>query len=350
MTSNNPTDIRKRKNDHLKISLSPKAQIGNPGFSNYRFVHNALPEINFDQIDTKTSFLGKKVNLPFFISCMTGGMEEGARMNKCLASAAQKTGIAMGVGSQRIAIENPNLKKQFAVRKYAPDIPILANMGLVQLNYGFAIIQIKELVDMVKADALVFHINPIQEAIQPEGDRNFEKLLPKLKKVINKLSTPIIIKEVGFGLSEDVIRKLYKAGVRIVDTAGWGGTNWAYVEGNRRNIGDIGETFSEWGIPTTESIKAAKRIKDEGNYKKMIILGSGGIRTGIDIAKAISLGADLVGIAAPFAKAAMKSEKETINLIEKLAQELKVSMFGVGAKTISELSNIPLTKIRDSFN
>src|SRR3990170_1616848 len=179
-------EIGKRKKDHLKIALSGDSQVGNPGFSGYRFVHNALPEIDFDEIDTKTVFLGKKVNYPFFISCMTGGVADGEKINKNLATAAQKYNIPMGVGSQRIAVENPDLKRIFSVRKFAPDIPVMANIGLVQLNYGVGLKELKEAIKMDEADALVFHINPIQEAIQPEGDRNFKNLVFKLKNVIKK--------------------------------------------------------------------------------------------------------------------------------------------------------------------
>jgi isopentenyl-diphosphate delta-isomerase len=342
--------IEKRKAEHLKFALSPKAQIGNPGFDRYRFIHNALPEIDFDKIDTSTAFLGKKVNYPFFISCMSGGVAEGVGMNKNLAKAAQKFGIAMGVGSQRVALENPNLAKTFQIRQYAPDIPIMANLGLVQLNYGFGLAECKRAVEMISADALVFHLNPIQEVIQPEGNRNFEKLLPKLEKIVKKLFVPVIVKEVGFGLSEDVVRRLYNIGIKIFDTAGWGGTNWAWVEDRRdrdrdRDRDRMGHVFSQWGIPTADSIKmcADFRSKLKTNHQPLItIFGSGGIRAGIDIAKAICLGADLVGIAAPFAKAALKSSGEVEKLIETYTHELKTAMFGVGAKDIAVLKGVKL--------
>lgn len=334
--------IKDRKKDHLKIALSDIAQVGDSGFGNYRFVHNAAPEINFAEIDTSASFLGKKVNYPFFISCMTGGVDKGMAINKNLAKAAQKFNIAMGVGSQRIAIEHPEYQKLFKVRKYAPDIPIIANVGLVQLNYGFGLEEFQGIVDMIDADALAVHLNPIQEVIQPEGDRNFEELLPKLEKIIGKLKVPVIVKEVGFGLSYDVIKRFYNIGVRVFDTAGWGGTNWALVEGLRGKADkNLGELFSNWGIPTTESIKMASKFKREIKSKrereKMVILGSGGVRTGVDITKAIVLGSDLAGIAAPFAKAALESEDAVKELIQRLATELKVAMFGVGARNLQEL-------------
>lgn len=335
------TQISRRKRDHLKIATSKISQTGNPGFDRYQFIHNALPEINFDDIDASTTFLDKKVRYPFFISCMTGGVAEGKRINRNLAAAAQKYGIAMGVGSQRAAIEHPELADLFMAREVAPDIPLIANVGLVQLNYGFGARDYQKIIDMIDADALAVHINPIQEVIQPEGDRNWANLLPKLKKVLSKLSKPVIAKEVGFGLSRDVIERLYKVGVRIFDTAGWGGTSWAVVEGFRGKADkDLGKLFGEWGILTVESIIACADFKKSlitKHHPPITILGSGGVRTGVDITKALALGADMVGIAQPFAIAARKSQKAVEELIERLALELKVAMFGVGAKNIKEL-------------
>ncbi len=343
------TQISQRKKDHLKIALSTVAQTGDTGFDKYKFEHNALPEIDFDEIDIATEFLGKKVNYPFFISCMTGGAEKGGRLNLNLAKAAQKKGIAMGVGSQRAAIEYPELRKTFEIRKYAPDIPIIANVGLVQLNYGFGIKEINQIIKMVQADALAFHINPIQEVVQPEGDRNFKDLLPKLNKILPEISVPVIVKEVGFGLSYTVIEQLYDVGVRIFDTAGWGGTSWSVVEGERRKgYEELGYLFGEWGIPSVESIIAAKQFKSRFKSKKkqneIIILGSGGIRNGVDMAKAIALGADLVGVAMPFAKAGLESQQAVEDLIDRYSYELKTAMFGVGATCLEQLSSIQLKK------
>ncbi len=335
------SEIEKRKKEHLKIAVSPESQTGDTLLSNYRFVHNALPEIDFNKIDTQVYFLNKKIALPFFISCMTGGVLEGGKMNKRLAIAAQKYNIPFGLGSQRAVIEHPGLSKFFEIRKYAPTVPIFANIGLVQLNYGFGIKEFQRCVDMVNADALVVHLNPIQEAIQPEGNRNWENLLPKLEKVVQKLKVPVIVKEVGCGLSTDVIKRLYDIGLRIFDTAGWGGTSWPKVEGLRgKPDRSLGELFGEWGIPTAESIKMAAEFKK--THKDITILGSGGIRNGVEIAKAICLGADVVGIAAPFAKAALESQEEVEKLIEKYALELRVSMFGAGAGNVENLKTVKL--------
>ncbi len=344
------TEIRKRKKDHLVHALSEESQIGDAEFDSYRFVHNSLPEINFDEIDTSTVFLNKKVNYPFFVSCMTGGIDKGKIINRNLAKAAQKHRIAMGVGSQRIAIQHPELESLFKARDMAPDIPLLANVGLVQLNYGFGMKEYQRCIDMIKADALVVHINPIQEIIQTGGDRNWKGLIDKLANLIDKLSVPVIAKEVGFGLSKSVVERLYKIGVRYFDTAGWGGTNWALVEGLRGKANlDLAKTFSQWGIPTAESIKMCAVFNQQlatDNQQSATILGSGGIRNGIDIAKSITLGADLVGVASPFAKAALKSPEEVEMLIEKYTLELKVAMFGVGSKDLRDLKKAELIGLK----
>jgi isopentenyl-diphosphate Delta-isomerase len=338
----NTKNIVKRKKDHLKFALSKEAQIGSTGLDAYRFTHNALPEVDFDKIDTSTKFLGKKVDYPFFISCMTGGILEGKNINRNLAKAAQKHNIAMGVGSQRASIEYPELQDLFMAREVAPDIPLMANIGIVQLNYGFGLQEYQKCVNMIKADALVVHINPIQEIIQPEGDRNWEGLLQKLEKIVKKLSVPVIAKEVGFGLSEDVIKRLYNIGVKIFDTAGWGGTNWSYVEGMRGKADkNLGMLFSNWGIPSADSVIMAKKVKDVKS--DITILGSGGIKNGLEIAKVLALGADMAGLAAPFGKAARKSSSEVETLISRLGLEFKTTMFGLGAKNIKDLKNEKLT-------
>ena len=337
--------IEQRKKDHLKIALSPHAQTGNSGFDFFRFIHNALPEINYDEIDTASVFLKKEVSYPFFISCMTGGVKEGKRINRNLAKAAQKYKIPMGVGSQRASIEHADLADLFMAREVAPDICLMANIGLVQLNYGFGLSEYQKCIDMIKADALVVHINPIQEIIQPEGDRNWKGLLSKLSKIIDKLSVPVIAKEVGFGLSDTVIERLYSIGIRYVDVAGWGGTNWSYVEAMRGKADkELGLLFSDWGIPTTEAIRMAKEVKSK-KRNALTILGSGGVRDGIDIAKALCLGSDLVGLATPFGKAAFNSAMAVEELIERLAKELKTTMFGVGVKNINELQKVTLPKV-----
>jgi len=331
--------MKQRKTDHLRICLEQGVEVGITGFENYRFVHNALPEIDFDKVDTSMEFLGKKLTAPILVSPMTGGgAPEGEKINKNLALAAQKLGVAFAVGSQRIAIENPKLASSFQLRSVAPDILLFANLGAVQLNYGFGLRECRKAIEMIRGDALVFHLNPLQEAIQPEGNRNFTNLLPKIEKVVENLPVPVIIKEVGCGVSEEVARRLYSVGVKIIDTAGWGGTNWTKIEGFRAKSG-LGETFSQWGIPTAESIISCKKVKG------LEVIGSGGIRNGIEIAKAIVLGASLVGLALPFLKPASKSEKEVERVLLQLIKELKIAMFCLGVKNIKELKTLQLIKV-----
>ncbi|MDQ3099167.1 MAG: type 2 isopentenyl-diphosphate Delta-isomerase [bacterium] len=334
--------IQKRKREHLEISLSPIAQTGVTGFDSYRFVHNALPEIDFDEIDTSIEFLGKKLAFPFFISSMTGGVAEGERINKNLLRAAEEYGLAMGVGSQRAAVEKPELSHLFATKSNDSKAMLFANVGVVQLNYGFTIEKYQRAVEMISADALILHLNPIQEAVQAEGDRNFKNLLPRINELVKRITVPIIIKEVGFGISEDVCQRLYDVGVRSIDTAGWGGTSWSVVEGRRQGGSvETGNLFGNWGIPTTDSILMCRTVADR-SAEKLTILASGGVRNGLDVAKAISLGADLVGLAGPFGKAAIESEEAVARIVEQLARELKIAMFGVGAGNLSELKQIKL--------
>lgn len=337
-------ETEKRKKEHLKLALSTQAQVGTNGLERYKFIHNSLPEIDFDKIDTSIVFLKKKVQYPFFISCMTGGILEGGKLNKNLSLAAEKYKICLGIGSQRAAIENPALEIFYNIRNYAPTIPILANVGLVQLNYGFKVKEFMRCVEMINADALVVHINPMQEAIQPEGNRNWEGLLKKLENIIASIKVPVIAKEVGFGMSSEVIQRLVNVGVSIIDTAGWGGTNWAIVEGLRGKADkELGELFSDWGISTADSIENFIIVKSLSK-KKLTLLASGGIRNGVDIAKSISLGADLVGIATPFAQAGLKSKDAVNTLIERYSKELKTAMFGVGAQNMNKLHRVKLHK------
>jgi len=338
-------DIQKRKREHLEISTSAVAQTGVTGFDSYRFVHNALPEIDFDEIDTSCQMFEKKLNYPFFISSMTGGVIEGKKINRNLMAAAERCGVMMGVGSQRAAIEKPELAELFVDEVRERSFPLLANVGAVQLNYGFGVKEMQKAVDMIGADALILHINSIQEAVQAEGNRNFKGLIVKIGEVVRGVNVPIIIKEVGFGISEEVCDRLYSVGVRYVDVAGWGGTSWSVVEG-RRAGGDrsLGDLFGEWGIPTTESVAMCKKVADRSS-EKLTIFASGGVRNGVDVAKAIALGADMAGLAAPFAKAAMESEEAVVASIERLGRELKVAMFGVGVKNLFELKKIPLIRL-----
>ena len=311
-----------------------KVEAGSTGFDNYHFAHQALPEINFDEIDLSCQFLKKKLNYPILISSMTGGTAKAKIINQNLAQAAQKLGIAMAVGSQRIAIEKPKLASTFQVRKVAPDIILLSNLGAVQLNYGFGLKECHQAIKMIKADRLIFHLNPLQEVIQPEGNKNFSHLLKKIEKISKQLKSPVIVKEVGCGISSNIARSLLKAGIKTIDVSGQGGTNWAMIESLRYKKGsELGKIFSEWGIPTAKAIAECNKIKG------LTIIGSGGIRTGIHIAKALALGANIAGIALPLLQPATKSAKAVEEKIKSLTLQLKITMFCLGVKNIKELKN-----------
>lgn len=307
-------------------------------FDAYAFEHVALPELDYDAIDTSVSFLGKQLQAPLLISCMTGGTGSARQINRNLAEAAEACGIALGVGSQRKAIEDPSQVDTFDVRDVAPTIPVLANLGAVQLNYGFGLEACERAVEMVKADALVFHLNPLQEAIQPEGQRDFSGLIEKMGAIADALSVPVIVKEIGCGISFEMARRLVSVGINIIDTAGVGGTSWARIEAARAQDLELGELFAGWGIPTPESIAQVSKIDS------VTVIGSGGIRSGLDVAKAIALGADLAGLASPFLKPAMESPEAVIKTIEEITQALRITMFCVGAKSIKKLNKTPLLK------
>lgn len=335
------SQLASRKSDHIRINLEEniRSTLHN-GFNNYRFIHQALPEINLDEIDLTQSIFGKIVQIPILISSMTGGTPEAEKINLLLAEAAQEYNIAMGIGSQRAAIENPELAYSFQIRRKAPDILLFANLGAIQLNYGYTIEHCRRAVDMIEADALILHLNALQEALQPEGETNFAGLLDKIEKICKQLSTPVVAKEVGWGISERTARLLANVGVSAIDVAGAGGTSWSQVEMHRAtNIKEtmVARSFHDWGIPTAQSISEVRK-----GAPQMMIFSSGGIRSGIDIAKSIALGSSLGGIAGAFLRTAKKSLGETENLIELLSQELKVSMFTVGAKNITQLRNTPL--------
>jgi isopentenyl-diphosphate delta-isomerase len=327
---------RDRKAEHIRLALDSRMQVPQHFFDRYRFAHEALPEIDMAEIDLGTTFLGKPISMPLLISCMTGGTEEAAKINRNLAEAAEDTGVALGIGSQRKAIEDPHLVETFQVRKYAPSVPLLANLGAVQLNYGFSIDQCRAAVDMIGADALVLHLNPLQEAIQPEGQCDFSGLLDKIEQIVEQLSVPVIAKEVGSGISASTGKLLQKAGVEIIDCAGVGGTSWARIEAARADDPETGEIFADWGLPTPSNIRELNEVPG------LQIIGSGGVRNGLDVAKAIALGADLVGVAQPFLEVAVKSSEAVSKRIQRTSRELRIAMFCVGASTIADLGKTPL--------
>jgi isopentenyl-diphosphate delta-isomerase len=320
-----------RKADHLRLAMDRRMQLGASYFESWAFEHQALPELDLARIETGVSFLGKRLSAPLLISCMTGGTEEATRINRNLARAAEATGIAFGVGSQRRALEDNRLAESFRVRPFAPTVPLLANLGAVQLNYGYGERECLDAIAMLRADALVFHLNPLQEAIQPEGQTDFSGLIPKLGRLADRLPVPVIVKEIGCGLSADLARELLGRGIEIVDTAGVGGTTWARIEAARAEDEPLGELFADWGIPTPESIRQLRDIPG------LTVIGSGGLRHGLDLAKSIALGAHLGGMAYPFLLAASESAERVREKIERTVHELKVAMFCCGCRTIAEL-------------
>ena len=322
---------RDRKLEHLRLALEDRNQLHGDYFDAYVFEHRALPELDLADVDTSVSFLGRRLGAPLIISCMTGGNAEAARINRHLAGGAEATRVAVGVGSQRKAIEDESTASTFEMRPWAPSVPLLANLGAVQLNYGFGIRECRRAVRMIEADALVFHLNTLQEAIQPEGQCNFARLLPKMGAIARELDVPVIVKEIGCGISAATARELLAQGIRIVDTAGVGGTTWARIEAARARKSELGEVFAEWGIPTPTAIRQLATVQG------LTIIGSGGVRNGLDVAKAIALGAELVGMAYPFLRAANESVERVAETVRRTVHELKIAMFCVGARTIAEL-------------
>ncbi|MCB9101425.1 MAG: type 2 isopentenyl-diphosphate Delta-isomerase [Anaerolineales bacterium] len=336
-----------RKADHIRINLEEDVNFRTltTGLEHYHFLHQALPELNLAEVDTSISFLGKTLQAPLLISSMTGGTEQAAQINRTLAAAAEATGIAMGVGSQRPALEDSSLAASFQVRQQAPTTVLLANLGAVQLNYGYGLDHCGRAVDMIEADALILHFNVLQEAVQPEGDTNFRGLLAKVEQVCRTLPVPVIAKEVGWGFAEDTARRLIEAGVTAIDVAGAGGTSWSQVEMYRAKTEvqrRVAATFVDWGIPTSEAIQAARQAGG-ANFP---VIASGGLRDGLDVAKCIALGANMGGMAGPFLKAAVKSLDAVLEQIQITQTELRVAMFGVGAATIEALQNTDRLKKR----
>lgn len=333
-----------RKVDHLRICLNEDVQAKGitVGLEQYAFIHQALPEIDFDQIDLRQQVFGKTVNAPLLISSMTGGAEWAARINRTLAMAAQTYNIPMGVGSQRAAVENNELAYSYDIRGYAPNIPLFANLGAVQLNYGYGVDECRKAIEMIQADALILHLNALQEAVQPNGNTNFKGLLTKIEQVCQALAAdgvPVIAKEVGNGISADVARKLKEVGVRGLDVAGSGGTSWSQVETFRINKPveqAAAKAFAGWGVSTAQSIRWARQTDPE-----WLVIGSGGLRNGVDVAKALALGADLGGMALPFLKAAEESVEAVQNVITQFIRELQITMFCIGAENIQALQNTP---------
>lgn len=339
----NPS-IEDRKADHIRINLEQDVQFPRltTGLERYRFMHQALPELNLSAIDSTIALFGKTLSAPILISSMTGGTDLALRINQRLAEAAQTHRIAMGLGSQRAGLRNPELAYTYRVREVAPDILLFGNLGAVQLNYGYGVTECQRAVDMIEADALILHFNVLQEAVQPEGDTNFAGLLRAVEDVCHKLPIPVIAKEVGWGFSEQNVRDLANAGVAAIDVAGSGGTSWSEVEYHRAPTAfhaRVAAAFADWGIPTADAVQYAATGAPD-----LPIIASGGLRDGIDIAKCIALGAIMGGMAGPFLKAADVSLETVDQLIRELVAQVRIAMLCSGASTIAELQKTPLIK------
>lgn len=334
---------QKRKKEHLDICLDTEAVTGplGTGLDRYRFVHNALPELDLDEIDLGVTFLGRRLEAPILISSMTGGFDLARKINRNLAAAAQRLGLAMGVGSQRVALEEPSVAASFQVRDVAPNILLFGNLGAVQLNYGYTIEHCRRAVEMIGADGLILHLNVLQEAAQPEGNRNFKGLTAQIAGVCRQAEFPVIVKEIGSGISADAAIRLRDAGVRAIDVAGRGGTSWYTVEARRAASPgqEAKSTFSAWGIPTDEALVQVRRAIPD-----LPLVASGGIRSGLDMAKCMALGADLTALGQPLLASALESVDKVVEFLSGIIHEIKIAMLCAGAPDLAALKKTPLMR------
>jgi isopentenyl-diphosphate delta-isomerase len=333
-------DTNTRKHDHIRIIRSDEgSDRGKSYFDAIALQHRALPEIDMKEIDPAIGFLGKKLSFPLMISPMTGGDHDLVRtINKNLALAAEATRVAMAVGSQRVMISHPAARASFALRPFAPHTVLLGNLGAVQLNHGFGRQECLQAIEVLDADGLYLHLNPLQEAIQPEGDTNFSGLADKIGRIAAELSRPLLLKEVGAGFSLRDVELAAAQGIRYIDVAGSGGTSWSRIEHFRRHparsadLDQTGLLFQDWGIPTPQLLQQLAPLRG-----RITLIASGGLRTGIDMAKAMILGASLCGIAKPFLEPALRSADEVIRLIERLRKEFIITLFLLGIQRVEDL-------------
>lgn len=333
------TPITTRKSDHIRINLEQDVASGvSTGLEHYRFIHRALPEVDLEAVDLSQDLFGRHLQAPLLISSMTGGVDGSETINRALAEGAQQARIAMGVGSQRAALQHPDLAYTFQVRRYAPDILLLANLGAIQLNYGYGVDECRQVIDMIEADALILHFNALQEAVQPEGETRWSGLAGQVAAVCKALPVPVIAKEVGWGFSALDVRLLLDAGVAAIDVAGAGGTSWSQVEMHRAQNDSqrrLAAAFVEWGIPTANAIRI---VRDEA--PGLAVIATGGLRTGVDIAKCLALGACLGGMAGPFLKAAVHGGADDVALtIAEVRREVQVCMFAAGVRDLKTLQS-----------
>ncbi len=339
--------IAKRKKEHLEVCIegNPVFNAKSTGFENYDFVHCAITEVDIIKLDLSDEFLNQTIKLPFLISCMTGGTIESDNINEKLAEAAAELQIPIGVGSQREMLDNSsNVDSYKIIRKKAPNVPVLSNLGAAQILHAKNMSQIQKVIDAVEADAFVIHLNPLQELFQKEGQPNFSGLLKSIDKVVKDISVPIFIKEVGSGISYDTARKLLNIGVNGIDVAGAGGTSWSAVEMLRN--GNSGESyFWNWGLPTSYCVRTVSELKKEFDFT---LISSGGIMNGIDIAKSFALGADLAASARIVLKKLIDADvKGVIGLVNNWFEDVKKVMYLTGCSTLNELRNNKIFNIKE---
>jgi isopentenyl-diphosphate delta-isomerase len=332
-----------RKAEHIRICLDEKAQArkATAGFEDVQFVHRALPEVDKAKIDVSTKVFGHKFSAPIIVGAMTGGAEEATRINAAIAEAVETLQLGMGVGSQRAAIENPKLAKTFSIaRKKAPSAFIIANIGGIQLVHGYGVKEVKQAVEMIDADAVAVHLNALHEAVQPEGQTTFKGVLAKICEIAGEIDKPVIVKETGAGIAAEDAKKLEKAGVKAIDVGGAGGTSFAAAEYYRSEAGSVqhflGDVFWDWGIPTAAS------LAETAQTVKIPVIASGGVRSGMDVAKSLSLNACLASVCQPALETAVKGAKATEQLLSLLIDELRAVMFLVGAEKVQGLSKAPV--------
>ena len=330
--------IKQRKKDHVDLTVSGDTSYGqSTGFDRYYFRHNALPEVDYHDIDTRTMFLGREFSFPLFISSMTGGYTDAGAVNAIIAEFCQDKNLPFGVGSQRIMLEQKDAASSFSiVREKAPDAFIASNIGGQQLIGGLSDEHFDLMVDSIKADAIIVHLNPLQELMQPEGDRKFKGITEGIKKLVAQASVPVIVKETGAGITGDVAKRLLEVGVSVIDLSGAGGTSWSKVENIRPSNEEPKDIFNDWGVPTLQCLQEVSALKRSQDFE---IIASGGIRDGLDIAKALCLGADYTASAQPIIQAVVKEGKEGLEtLYRKWVKQLKITLCLTGCERVDELS------------